>query len=118
MKVSYSQGLANQIDPKSCVRTSNRLGEALTGERAGRALSRERHVQLRSADGLGDHGRPHCAKTLAGRPAKRESWAGSARSETPNMHGHTLRGNRESLKLPVAEDGTAGRIGKSKDASR
>ena len=118
MKVSYNQGAANQIDLKSCVRASNRPGEALTGESAGRVLSRERHDQLRSADELGDIGRPHCPKSLAGRPALRETWAGSARSETPNMHGNTLRGNRESLKLPVVKDGTAGRIGKSKDASR
>jgi len=48
----------------------------------------------------------------------RETWAGSARSETLYMHGNTLRGNRESLKLPAEKDGAAGRIGKSKDASR
>src|SRR3989304_3586963 len=35
VQVPSSQGLANQIDPKSCVRASNRLGEALTGERTG-----------------------------------------------------------------------------------
>src|SRR5271157_1094443 len=101
MKVSYSQGLANQIGPKSCVRASNRPGEALTGESAGWVLSRERHDSLRSADGLGDTGRPHCDKSLAGRPAIGETWAGSARSETPDMHGNILRGNRESRSLPV-----------------
>lgn len=116
MKVSYSQGLANQIDPKSCVRTSNRPGEALTGERAGRVLSREIHDPRRSADVLGDHGRPHCSKSLAGRPARRETWTGSARSETPDMHGCTLRGNRESLCLPAEK--RAGCIGKSKDTRR
>src|SRR3989304_3214773 len=118
MKGSYNQGAANQIDLKSCVRASNRPGEALTGESAGRALSRESQEPLRSADGLRLPGRPHCPKSLAGRPALREAWAGSARSETPFMHGNTLRGTGESLKLPVGKDGTAGRIGKSKDASR
>src|SRR3990172_5289476 len=118
MKVSYNQGVANQIDPKSCVQASNRLGEALTGESAGRVLSRERHEPLQSADGIRELGRPYCPKLLAGRPALRETWAGSARSETPNMHGNILRGNRESLKLPVVKDGTAGRMGKSKEESR
>jgi hypothetical protein len=40
---------------------------------------------------------------------------GSARSETPHMHGSALRGNRESLCLPMQ---VVGRIGKSKDARR
>ena len=47
-----------------------------------------------------------------------ETVAGSAWSETPHMHGNTLHGNRESPCLPVEGDGAAGRIGKSKDASR
>lgn len=118
MRVSYNQGLTNQIDPKSCAGASNRSGEALTGESAGRVLSRERHEPLRSADELGDFGRPHCLKPLAGRPALREAWAGSARSKTSNMHGNILRGNRESLKLPVAIEEAVDRIGKSEDASR
>jgi len=112
MKVPYSQGVANQIGPKSCVRTSNRPGEALTGERVGRVLSREGHVQLRSADDLGVSE----GNTMS--IARREMGIGSARSEAPYMHGHTLRGNREGLCTPAVKDGAAGRIGKSKDARR
>jgi hypothetical protein len=48
----------------------------------------------------------------------RESETGSARSETPHMHGRTLRGNRESLGSPAAKEEAAGRSGKSKDARR
>lgn len=47
-----------------------------------------------------------------------ETGMGSTRSETPIMHGNTLRGNRESPCSPVMRDGEAGRIGKSEDTSR
>ncbi len=40
---------------------------------------------------------------------------GSARSETPHMHGNALHGNRESLGSPARLEGRAGRSGKSKD---
>jgi len=42
MKVSYDEDLANHIDPESCVCGRKATGEALTGESAGRVLSRER----------------------------------------------------------------------------
>ena len=41
MKESYSEGLATHIDPESCAGTREGVGEALTGARAGRVLSRE-----------------------------------------------------------------------------
>ena len=46
MKVSYSKGVATHADPESCVRTGNRAGEALTGARAGRVLSRESKINF------------------------------------------------------------------------
>ena len=98
VQVLNSQGLANQAGPKSCVWTSNRPGEVLTGERAGRVLSRERqNLRLRSADVFSTIGRQHCGRR------QRKTVAGSARSETPYMHGNILRGNRESLCLPTVE---------------
>ena len=114
MQVLNSQGAANQTGPKSCVWTSNCPGEALTGERAGRVLSREKqNLRLRSADVFNGNGRQHCDRRQC------ETVAGSARSETPYMHGNILRGNRESLCLPtMRRDGVMGRIGKSKDARR
>lgn len=42
MEVSYGEDLANHIGPESCVCIRKAAGEALTGESAGRVLSRER----------------------------------------------------------------------------
>jgi len=39
MKESYNEGLANHIDPESCVDHGNIIGEALTGESVGWVLS-------------------------------------------------------------------------------
>jgi hypothetical protein len=111
MRVSHSQGLANQAGPKSCERQSNLSGEALTGERTGRVVSREMH-KLRSADGVGNPGRQHRTHR------HREMGAGSARSKTPHMSGNALHGNRESRSLPATAEPGAGRGGKSEDARR
>ena len=40
MKESYDEGVASHIDPESCARAREGSGEALTGARAGRVLSR------------------------------------------------------------------------------
>jgi hypothetical protein len=42
MKVLDGEGVAIHAGPESCIRASDRTGEALTGERAGRVLSREK----------------------------------------------------------------------------
>jgi hypothetical protein len=41
MKEPYDEGVANHIGPESCGGGSNATAEALTGERAGQAWSRE-----------------------------------------------------------------------------
>ena len=41
MKEPYVEGVATHDGPESCVRTREGTGEALTGVRAGRVLSRE-----------------------------------------------------------------------------
>ena len=41
MRVPYDEGLASHIGPESCVGDREGAGEALTGESAGRVLSRE-----------------------------------------------------------------------------
>ncbi len=41
MKVSHDEGVASHIDPESCVACCEVRDEALTGERAGRPLSRD-----------------------------------------------------------------------------
>ena len=110
MKESYVKGLAAHSGPESCVVARKGRGEALTGVRAGRVLSRERNL-LRGADAVGESGRPHPTHR------QREMRRGPARSETPCMYGNTSRENRE-VPCPPATDGAAGRVGKSKDTRR
>jgi hypothetical protein len=110
MKESYVKGLAAHSGPESCVVAREGRGEALTGERAGRVLSRERN-SLRGADAVEVRGRPHSGRRY------REMPGNPARSQTPSMHGNTSRENRE-IPCPPAADGVAGRVGKSKDTRR
>ena len=110
MKESYVEGLATHSDPESCVTVREGSGEALTGARAGRVLSRERNC-LRGADAVGEGGRPHPVRRYC------ETYRDPARSETPCTYGNTSRENRE-IPCPPAADGAAGRVGKSKDAPR
>ena len=110
MKESYVEGLAAHSGPESCVVVRKGRGEALTGVRAGRVLSRESNF-LRGADAVEVRGRPHPTHRY------REMRRDPARSETPGMPGNTSRENRE-IPRPPAPDGGAGRIGKSKDTRR
>jgi RNA-directed DNA polymerase len=115
MKESYVEGLAAHSGPESCVVVRKDRGEALTGVRAGRVLSRESNLclraDLRGADAVGEGGRPHSAQRY------REMRRGPARSETPCMYENTSRENREIPRSPDPND-WAGRIGKSKDTRR
>jgi hypothetical protein len=111
MKVRNIEGVATHNGPESCVGTGNGDGEALTGERAGRVLSREMHDPLRGADAVEEGGRPHATRR------QREARRDPARSETLCMHGSTAFGNREISQSPVATS-AAGRIGTSTDARR
>lgn len=110
MQESYAKGIAARSGPESCVVARKGNGEALTGGRAGRVLSRERE-NLRGADAVRRSGRPHPEHRY------REMPGDPARSETPCMYGHTSRENRE-IPCPPAADGVAGRVGKSKDTRR
>ena len=110
MKESYIEGLATHSGPESCAVVREDQGEALTGVRAGRVLSRE-IVWHRGADAVWRSGRPYRVRRY------RETLRDPARSETPCMYGNTSRENREIPCPPVA-DGAAGRVGKSKDARR
>ena len=110
MKESHVEGLAAHSGPESCVVARKDHGEALTGVRAGRVLSRESE-SLRGADAVEVGGRPHPTNR------QREMRRNPARSQTPCMYGNTSRENRE-IPCPPAEDGLAGRVGKSKDTRR
>ena len=109
MKESYVKGLANRDGPESCTGVRKGAGEALTGERAGRVLSREINLD-RDADLVRRCGRPQ--------PTRRNGEARRypARSEIPGMHGRNLRENREILRPPKRI--RLGRIEKSKDVRR
>jgi hypothetical protein len=115
MEVSYGEGVATHADPESCVSAGNFGREALTGERAGRVLSRKIHAPLRrvlwGADAVEIGGRQY--------PSRREREArwDPVRSETPCTYGSTSHGNRE-IPRPPADRGSAGRIGNPKGIRR
>lgn len=94
MKESYDKGLANHSGPESCGGARKGSAEALTGERAGWVLSREKEIE-RDADPVDKWGRPQ--------PLSRKGEARwyPARSETPGMYGSNLRENREILRPPT-----------------
>jgi hypothetical protein len=119
MKESHGEGVATHTGPESCGAAREGGVEALTGECAGRVLSRESqpagvgypHQFLRDADALRICGRLHLAYRY------REICQGPARSETPSTYGNTSHGNREIPCPPEAKYAT-GRVGKSKDVRR
>jgi hypothetical protein len=110
MQKSYESGLATHIGRESCGAARKGSVEALTGERAGRVLSRIRPF-LRDADAVGESGRPHRVHRY------REVCQSPARSETPCTCVDTSLGNREIPGLPRVTV-ALGRIGKSKDVRR
>ncbi len=111
MEVSYGEGVATHTGPESCAVAREGRGEALTGERAGRVLSRENFGPLRGADAVETGGRQHRARR------QRETRRDPARSETPGTHGSTSHGNREVPRPPAARE-AGGCTGKSKDIRR
>ena len=110
MKESYGEGLATHADPESCGAACKDRVEALTGARAGRVFSRERHF-LRGADAVRRSGRLHLARRY------HETRRDPARSETPCTYGDTSHENREVPWVPTAM-AAVGRVGKSMDARR
>ena len=110
MQKSYECDVATHIGPESCGAARKDSVEALTGERAGRVLSRVRNL-LRDADAVGGSGRLHRVHRY------REVYQSPARSETPSTYGDTSHGNREMPSPPWAAV-ALGRVGKPKDARR
>lgn len=93
MEEPHVEGVATHDDPESCAQDREALGEALTGARAGRVLSRE-------------IGSPEVSTWLLYTednmvwPAKRKGQDNLPRSKTPRTHGTSLHGNREISTLP------------------
>ena len=110
MKESYAEGVATHSGPESCGAPRKESVEALTGVGAGRVFSRE-SLFLRDADVVGRNGRLRRAHRYG------EMRSSPARSKTPCTDGNTSHENREVL-CSSAVDGTAGRVGKSKDVRR
>jgi hypothetical protein len=110
MKKSHECEVATHIGPESCGAAREGGVEALTGERAGRVLSRVR-TSLRDADAVGESGRPHRVRRY------REVHPSPARSQTPCTYADTWLGNRE-IPSPPRTAVALGRIGKSKDVRR
>lgn len=109
MKESYIEGVATHDDPESCAPAREGMGEALTGARAGRVLSRE--MQFRDADAVIPGGRQHR------HPRYCERMRSPARSETPCTYGTYLRENRE-ICGPLGEKLSPGRAGKAEAESQ
>jgi len=90
MREPYAEGLASHGGPESCTNARERRREALTGENAGWVLSREisetSERRRRHFDG-----RQHDLANIG------KAKVGPARSETPDMRGHSMRENREIL---------------------
>jgi hypothetical protein len=120
MKESYVESLASYGGPESCVNNRKGVGEALTGVRAGRVLSRVIHAprrkvrEVRGAEAVEISRRSHRSCRIG------EAGADPARSQTPRTRGNTLHGNREIPRSSALrrETTAAERIEKSKDVQR
>jgi hypothetical protein len=87
MKVSCNEDVANHVGSESCVGSRKGVGEALTGEDAGRVLSLE-NLMLGSADVVPTDGR----QQRVSRHRKRHLH--SAWSKAPCMHRSISQGRR------------------------
>ena len=111
MKVLYEKGVATHFGPESCAGVREGVGEALTGERASRVLSREILLEF---------GVPPQSCYARGNTVladKRKDSTDPARSETPCAHGSFSHGNREALRLATG-DGSVVRVVNPKGARR
>lgn len=92
VEVPHSEGLANYIDPESCVMFREEHDEALTGEKAGWVLSHEITFRMPTLF------RPRKAtcRTALSRAVLRSGEVGD-----PTMSRRSLYGNREISRLAV-----------------
>src|SRR5712691_4114018 len=84
MKESYGEGAATHTGAESSVGVRKGDGETLTGGRAGRVFSRERH-SLRSADAVRRSGRRYPTRR------QRKTWRGSAVRDPEHARTHLAR---------------------------
>ena len=108
MEELYVEGLATHGDPESCVDDPRGRGEALTGARVGRPLSRENGLSRVADAVLGAEG------NTEGAPS--ECPTGPAWSKTPACGYAPCTGTERSLGRPPAVP--VARIGKARSRSR
>jgi hypothetical protein len=111
VKVPNSKGIANHAGLESCVRKRREAHhEALTGERVGQQLSRERKIWF---------GVPTLSSrrkaTRVGALVRVSAWPRVV--VEPGMHVRSLYGNREISRLTSRNPGLA-RVGKARSRSR
>ncbi len=111
MEKSYGEGIAIRTGPESCAAVCEGGGEALTGVRAGRVLSREKERIGRGADALRVSGRPHLTCRY------REASQDPARSIDP-VHARKHLAREPGDPASACGGEYAGRIGKSEDPRR
>jgi hypothetical protein len=111
MKESYGEGVANHTGPESCGFGSNVMAEALTGERAGRVLSRENLLKSRALTFWDKtEGNTGCVANA------RHIQALRGRRPRARMEAPRTGTGRSHIRLQ--QEGVGGRIGKSEDVSR
>ena len=110
MQESYAKGLAAHSGPESCVAVREGRGEALTGERAGRVFSRERHLPP------GGRRRKEMRKATFGASPTQDAPKSRAVRDPVHVRKHLAREPGDPMF--AGPDGRAGRVGKSKDTRR
>ena len=110
MQESYVEGLAAHSGPESCVVAREGRGEALTGVRAGRVLSRESNLApgCRRSKGM--------RKATSGVPLSPGMTEPRAVADPVHVRKHLAREPGDPMF--TVPDGQNGRIGKSKDVRR
>ena len=116
MQESYGEGVANHTGPESCVAGRKDGDETLTGVRAGRPLNREIESAAARRSLPGADAYDLMRKATPGASLSRDA-QGPGAVEDPRMHGNISHGNRES-RSSSAYEGSADRVGKSKDSRR
>jgi len=109
MKESYGEGIANHAGPESCAGGGNCVGEALTGVRAGRVLSRENTSP-------GCRRRGHRRKATPCAPITRGAQGPRAVRDPEHARKHLAR--EPGGPAVVCGTGKADRIGEPKGESR
>jgi hypothetical protein len=111
MRESYDEGIASHVGPESCAGAREGSGEALTGVRVGRVLSREMVLESRVQTPWTWRKATRCASIVREAHGPCAVVDPVARTETPC----TGIGRSHGC---LCSQGNGGRVGKSEDTSR